>query len=166
MSNIIDRQTFVISVNLNTLTLLNVPPLQSIVTLPMNLRFSADELVLKNITYNAVEGNDHLEDAIQIYCNITNDNLIGVFPNTVSNSYYHDEHFRISNSFQNGNFVLEFQGTDGTINDALPNPPGLLIGPVASYLPQRLISSQNPQLTTGVVNLTIEFLKLRDKTIF
>lgn len=148
MTNI-DRQTFVISVNLNTLT--GVIPSQ--VQLPMNLRFAADELVLKSITYNPFAGNLDVDNTVQIWCNITNDNLIGSFSNTNNLSTQHDEHFRINNTFQTGNFVLQFQGTDGSL-DNVPN-----FGNPGSYNPQRLISSQFPQRTFGTVVLTIEFLK-------
>lgn len=152
--NIVDRQTFVISVNLNTLNESLVVPLASQVNLPMNLRFAADELIVKSIAYHTKPGTADVEDTVQIWCNITNDGLIGAFPNTSALSYQHNEHFRISNSFQNGNFVLQFQGTDGSI-DNVPN-----FGSVASYNPQRLISAQNPQRTFGVVVITIEFVKL------
>ena len=44
MRNIIDRQTVVISVNFNLLSLLSATPSESVVTLPMNLRFAENEL--------------------------------------------------------------------------------------------------------------------------
>ena len=45
MTNVIDRQTVVFSINLALL-------LPSVAQIPMNLRFAADELVLKSITYS------------------------------------------------------------------------------------------------------------------
>lgn len=157
MSDIIDRQTFVISVNLSTF----VPApteVPSIVNLPMNLRFAADELVLKSIVYHPPQAGADVRDTIQIWCNVTNDNLIGFFTNTAAFGVQHDEHFRISNTFQTGNFQLQFQGTDGSLDNAAPNPH---YGPPGSYNSQRLISNQNPQRTFGVVVMTIEFLKLK-----
>ncbi len=141
MHNIIDRQTFVISINLFTFTGL----VAAQVSLPMNLRFAADELILKSISYRPVTGTNDVDDSVQIWCNITNDGLIGSFSNTNNFTYHHDEHFRISNNFQTGNFVLQFQSTD--------------LGAPASYNPQPLINLQNPQRSFGVTVLTIEFVK-------
>lgn len=158
MSNIIDRQTFVISTPLDILT----GAIPSIVELPMNLRFAADELILKSISYanpNALASQDVM-DVVQIWCNITNDGLIGSFPNSgpsaipvVSNP---NTHLRLSNSFQTGNFILQFQVTDGA--------PYFLNN--ASFNPQSLISSQVPQRTFGTVVLTVEFVKLKNKDIY
>ena len=140
MSDIIDRQIFVISVNLSTL----YGAIPSQVQLPMNLRFSADTLVLKSVIYEFGAAGD-IDDAVQIWCNVTNDNLIGAFPYNIRGSYHHNEQFSISNTFQTGNFVLQFQQTG-------PGNP-------ASYNPQPLISSLAAQHTYGTVILTIEFLK-------
>jgi len=109
MREIIDRQTFVISVNFATFVP-GPPEVRSQVTLPMNLRFAADELVLKSLAYGG--GGTDLADVVQIWCNLTNDGLIGAFPNTIQFSQMHDEHFSISNNFQTGNLVLQFQETD------------------------------------------------------
>ncbi len=152
MRDIIDRQTFVISANLQTLNTVTTIP--SIINVPMNLRFAADELVLKSISYSPLDGTNDVTNIIQIWCNITNDNLIASFGNDLSQSYQHNEHFRLNNTFQTGNLILQFLGTDGSI-DNVPN-----FQSIASYNPQRLISTQLPQRTFGVVVLTIEFLKL------
>lgn len=148
MTNIIDRQTFIISVNLFTFAP-GPPEVPSQVTLPMNLRFAADELIVKSIAYSTRNASNDIEDTIQIWCNITNDNLIGSFPNSLNIQVQHDDHFRLNNTFQTGNLVLQFQQT------ATGNP--------ASYQPQPLISSQNPQQTFGKVSITIEFVKLAQK---
>lgn len=147
--NIIDRQTFVISVNLSTFVP-GPPEIPSQVTLPMNLRFAADELILKSINYNIGAGVD-MADIVQIWCNITNDGLIGAFPNDFSVSQINNQHFRINNTFQTGNFVLQFQNTS--------------LGGPASYNPQSLISS-TAQRTHGTVVLTFEFIKLKNKEIY
>ena len=155
MMNIIDRQTVVISVNLNTLTGVANP---SQVNLPMNLRFVADELVLKTIVYNNSGPTADVDGIVQMWCNITNDNLIGAFPNSptqVPVFMQLDNHFKIGNNFQNGNFILQFQSTDGMITEG---PPITYENP-ASYNPQRLISSQTPQRTFGTLVITIEFIK-------
>ena len=103
MTNVIDRQTVVFSINLATL-------LPSVAQIPMNLRFAADELVLKSITYSPSAVPD-VGDIVQIWCGITNDNLLETFPNSIGLSYQHDEHFRVSNSFQTGNITFQFQTT-------------------------------------------------------
>ncbi|HRP37330.1 MAG TPA: hypothetical protein PLS50_05990 [Candidatus Dojkabacteria bacterium] len=144
-----DSQTFIISINCSTF---NTNGDVSQVTLPMNLRFAADMLVLKSIAYNARHGNQADEnDMVQIWCNITNDQIIGSFPNAgTSNipvSTYLNSHYRLNNSFQTGNLVFQLQQTDGA--------------GTASYNPQALISLQNQQRTFGVVTLTIEFVKLK-----
>src|SRR5690606_28444963 len=91
----------------------NVP---SIVQLPMNLRFAADELIVKSISYanpNWAVAPD-IADVVLIWCNITNDNLI---PNSGQSAIpvctNPNAHFRMANSFQTGNFILQFQVTDG-----------------------------------------------------
>jgi len=98
MSNIQDRQTVVFTINLATL-------LPSKAIIPMNLRFAADELVLKSLTSSPSD----VADAVQIWCDRTIDGMIGVFANGIGLTYQHDEHFRISNSFQSGNIVFQFQ---------------------------------------------------------
>ena len=130
MKQIIDTPTVVISVNLNLMNSVDRP---SQVQLPMNLRFAADELVLKSIVYGGSQVD--VDDIIQIWFNITNDNIIGSFTNAIP-------HFKISNTFQTGNFMLQFQQTD-----------------ITSYNPQALISSQVPQRTFNKVVLTFEFLR-------
>ena len=155
MSNIIDRQTLIISVNLVTFTIVGGVETLAQVTLPMNLRFAADELILKSIIYNNTGPNGDVDDNVQIWCNITNDNLIGAFPNTPLQNpiiVSLNQHYRIANSFQTGNFVLQFQNTT--------------LGGPASYNPQSLISTNVPQRTKGTVVLTFDFVKLKDKNIY
>ena len=151
MSNIINRKTYIISVNLITLT--GAVPSQ--VTLPLDLTFAADELVVKSLAYSSLAGNADVNDLVQIACNITNNNLICAFPNTLMFSEVHDEHFAINNSFSGENLTLQFQGTDGLITEG---PPIVFSSP-ASFRSQRLISAQVPQRTKGTVVLTIEFVK-------
>ena len=160
MKEITDRQTFVISVNLFTfLTTGAGVETKSQVQLLMNLRFAAEEVIIKNITYcGAITPNAataDISDIVQIWCNMTNDEMIGSFPN-VGNSVAklpiyssHNNHFRINNTFQTGNFILQFQQTGITAASANP----------ASYNPQPLISSLAAQSSFGVVVLTIEFVK-------
>src|SRR5690606_27708687 len=129
------------------------------VQIPLNLRFAADELVVKSINYNATFGSSDVPDVVQIWCNITNDNIIGSFPNSGSIDgmtstpifQTHDDHFRLNNTFQTGNMILQFQTTDS--------------GNRFSYNPQPLISTQNPQFTFDVVVITIEFIKYANKII-
>ena len=150
MTNVADKQTFVIS---TALILMNPANKLSQVQLPMNLRFAADELILKSITYNNnVIVFPDISSTVGIWCNVTNDGLIGSFPNSHNASFHHDEHFRINNTFQTGNFVLQFLQTDTA------NP--------STYNPQALISAQNSQRTFGTVTLTIEFVKLIDKSLY
>lgn len=144
--NIIDRQTFLISVNLATF-LPGPPEVPAQVQLPMNLRFAADELILKTIVYNNSGAVADTDDVVQIWCNVTNDGLIGAFPNSPLQapvSLQLDNHFSLNNTFQTGNFVLQFQNTS--------------LGAPASYNPQSLISSVALH-THGTVTMTIEFLK-------
>lgn len=150
MSNISDRQTFIFSIDLNALD-------PSQISTQLNLRFAADELILKSISYNSAKVD--VPDVVQIWCNITNDGLIGSFPNSGDGSatpipvtQQHNDHFRISNSFQYGNFILQFQTTDQ--------------GDPFFCNPQPLISSQSPLRTSGIVSITIEFIKLKNKDIY
>lgn len=136
MNQIIDRQTFIFSVNLNVVG-------NEVIKTPVNLRFAADELILKSISYNVNPTNADAANVTQIWCNITNDNLIGSFPNNAAVFQQHNESFRISNTFQTGNFELQFQKT------------GTNIAPFY-YNPQPLIGTE----TRGVVAITIEFVKL------
>ena len=156
MSNIIDRQTVVISVNFFTLYGVNNP---SIASIPMNLRFAADELVVKSISYHgAISPNQasvDISDVVQIWCDKTNDGILASFPNsgTLSIPVFLslNNHCRLNNTFQTGNFVLQFQQTGSS---------------VASCLPQPLISDQAAHCTFGVASITIEFLKLKNKDIY
>lgn len=134
MSVVIDRQTFIFSVNMSIIDTISTP---------MNLRFAADELILKSISYNVAPGVD-TPTVVQIWCNITNDNLIGTFPNNTAVFQHHDEHFRISNSFQTGIFQLQFQETDNNLSSSS-----------ICYNPQPLIGAS----AKGVVSITIEFVK-------
>jgi len=74
MSVVIDRQTIIFSVNMSSIDTISTP---------MNLRFAADELILKSISYNVASRVD-TPTVVQIWCNITNDNLIGTFPNNTA----------------------------------------------------------------------------------
>ena len=120
MTNVIDRQTVVISINFATLL-----PSQAIV--PLNLRFSADEIVLKSLTYSFTVGD--LVDAVQIWCDKTCDGLITSFPNGISLNYQHNEHFRLTNTFQTGNIVFQFQTTAN--GSSIFSNPQTLISPGA-----------------------------------
>ena len=133
MNHIIDRQTFIFSINMNAFVQIQTP---------LNLRFAADELILKSIVYNTRDPNNDSPNVVQIWCNITNDNLIGVFPNNAALCQQFDSHFRINNAFQTGNFVLQFQQT------------GSNAGPIF-YNPHALIGNS----TNGIVAITIEFVK-------
>ena len=63
MTNVIDRQTVVFSINLATL-------LPSMAQIPMNLRFAADELVLKSLAYSEIAVTPDTDD----------DGLLTAFP--------------------------------------------------------------------------------------
>jgi len=120
MTNIIDRQTLVFSFNLNTL-------LPSVASVPINLRFAADELVLKSLSYSPAGVGD-VPDLVQIWCNKTNDNLLTSFPNDLGQSYQHDEHFRLNNSLQNESIAFAFQTTaNGAPAFSNPQPRSLLV---------------------------------------
>lgn len=147
MRNIVDRQTFIFSIDLEDLHGALYP---SILSTNIALRFAADELVVKSVSYSPytldiTHPKSDLCDVIQIWCNITNDGLICAFPNSAIVSVRHNESFTISNKFQTGSFVLEFQQTAN---------PGAF-----PYNPQNLISAQDTQRTFGSVSITIEFLK-------
>ena len=135
--NIIDRQTVLISVDFNSLT---TSEIQS----PINLRFAADELILKSISYSGNPADENIN--VQIWCNITNDNLIGAFPAKSPVALYLNSHFRISNSFQTQILHLQFQRTDNG------QPPFF-------YNPQDLITDVAGAVN-GIVSLTLEFIKL------
>ena len=159
MSNITDRQTVVISINcFNFATVVNIPPIPNVETksqvqVPLNLRFAADELIVKNISYNgAIPPNETIADVtdvVQIWCNVTNDGIIGTFPNGGNGAIpiccYHDSHFRLNNTFQTGNLILQLQQTGS--------------GNPASCGPQPLISALAEQTTFGIVSITLEFVK-------
>ena len=68
---------------------------------PVNLRFAADELILKSLTYNSDAAHpDANDDLVQIWCNITNDGLITAFPNNSTFNQQYNTHFRLNNTFQ------------------------------------------------------------------
>jgi hypothetical protein len=144
MRDIIDRQTFVICVDLFSLAVANG---KAIIQSPMNLRFAADELILKSLMYNVVASTPDTDDAVQIWCNITNDNLLTAFPNNTAVLQYPDLHFKLSNTFQTGNLVLQFQQTASNPSFFYnPQPP--IVDPVTG--------TSN---TNGLLSITIEFIK-------
>lgn len=144
-SNVVDRQTIVLSFNLTTL-------LPSIAEVPINLRFKADELVVKSLSYS-LDAVADVPNMVQIWCNKTVDNLIATFPNAIPISVHHDTHFRLSNSLQNETITIEFQKTQFSA-PSFQNP-------------QQLISPGNAVGDTkGIVCLTLEFLKLENKEIY
>ena len=134
MSRIVNRQSFVFSLNFDG----DARP--SIIQTNLHLRFQADEMVVKSITYSIEDAFPDVSEGIQIWCNIANDNLIGSFPNKINSTQSPSHHFLV-NKFQSGSFVLEFQETFQEY----------------SYSPQPLISSQN--FTFGTVCVAIEFIK-------
>ncbi len=140
MTNVVDRQTFVFSIDFATAT-------TSQINTSINLRFAADELILKGISYNVAPATD-TEGVVQIWCNLTNDNLIGSFPNNVAVFQNLNSHFRLNNTFQTGNLLLQFQQTG--------------LDTVFHYNPEALDNGS----TLGVVALTIEFIKLKNKEIY
>jgi len=143
MKNIIERQTFVFSVDFQSLINDNTSKIVS----PINLRFAADELIFKSIAYNSVTATPDIDDVVQIWCNITNDALLTAFPNTSSAVHYTDLHFSLSNTFQTGNVVFEFQQTANGGPFYYNPQPGVVQGtPPASN-------------TNGILSFTVEFVK-------
>ncbi len=142
MSNIIDRQTLIFSAFLGSAEL----QANSQINVPVNLRFAADSLVLKSLSY-ASDAAD-VDNMVQIWCNITNDNILAAFPNSFPNTQQHDEFFKISNTFQTSTINFQFQKTQNYI---IP----------FYYNPQPLISDATAlaNVTRGTVSFTIEFLK-------
>lgn len=154
MREVIDRQTFIITANTFNMTSTgganNIP---SIVTLPMNLRFAADSLIIKQISYSPITAAQDVGDMLLIWCNLTNDGMIASIPNGASNmiplTSHHADFFSLTNTFQYGNLVLQIQS--GSYDPAN--------GFNYSYNPGALISTQNPQQTFGILSLTVEFLR-------
>lgn len=145
MKEIIDRQTLIITVNLFPF---DSPANPSSVNIPINLRFSADALIIKQVSYSPNSNNADTGDMILVWCNITNDNLIAVIPNGSSNviplSATHDDCFMINNTFQTGTMILQFMSGEDS-------------APPFYYNPTPLIS--NIQQTFGIISLTIQFVK-------
>jgi hypothetical protein len=104
MREIIERQSFVFSVDFAALVLLDTSQIES----PINLRFAADELIFRSITYNVPGGTD-TDDMVQIWCNITHDGLLTAFPimvfmfNTPSSTSNSITHFKQVMSYFNFN---------------------------------------------------------------
>ena len=145
MTNIADKQTVILLINLATLL-----PTQAIV--PINLRFAADELALKSLTYSP-SGIADVADAVQIWCDQTCDGLIASFPNGIALNYQHNEHFRLTNTFQTGNIVFQFQTT--------ANGSPIFYNPQALISPLAVLGN-----TKGIVSFTLEFIKLKNTEIY
>ena len=59
------------------------------VQLPMNLRFAADELILKSITYNNnVSIFPDISNTVGIWCNVTNDGLIVIMRHFITTNIF------------------------------------------------------------------------------
>jgi hypothetical protein len=141
MREIIERQTLVFSIDMNTLAVANQSQIQTAV----NLRFAADELVLKSLAYTEVAGTPDADDMVQIWCNITNDGLLTAFPNNIGFLQQLDNHFTINNTFQTGNITFQFQQTAN--------------GAPFYYNPQAPIAAAGVSNTNGILSFTLEFLK-------
>ena len=140
-----DRQTFVFSVDIALLVAANT----SRITNGINLRFAADKLILKSLAYKNLPGIVDVSDLVQIWCNLTNDNLIASFPNNGTVFQRHDEHFSLSNRyFQSGQIVFEFQQTGNPVPATNP----------IFYNPQAGIVQGGASHTNGTVSFTIEYL--------
>ena len=144
--HILDRQTFVFSVDFNNFNG-NTP---SEIKTGVNLRFNADELILKSIVYNTRTGDPDTDDVIQIWCDQTDDNLLAAFPNGATVFQQHDEHFRISKKFQSGVIQFQFQNTDKPATFYYSPQPLLTDGLVGTA----------KTTTLGILSFTIEFVKL------
>ena len=153
---VLENQILVFSVNLSTLYGVNNPP--SEVQFPINLRFAADTMVVKSIVYqqptitsNPPAVGDDLPQMVQIWCNIANDDIIGVFSNTnTGQGLYHNESFLIPNPVQISSIKFQFQQVVPTTTTT----------PISSYGSGPLISeTAGGQRTHGVVSMTIEFLR-------
>ena len=99
MTRIVNRQSFVFCFDFDGSVL------PSIINTNLNLRFQADEMVVKSITYAMETNSVDTSELIQIWCNITSDNIIGAFPNLDPNTQSPNHHFTV-NKFQTGSFVL------------------------------------------------------------
>ena len=139
--NISDRQTIVISVDL-----FNLNPSQ--IQVPINLRFAAEELILKSISYNAVTAHADTDDAVQIWCDRTNDGLLTSFPNNTAFLSFCDLHFRLNNTFQTGNMTFQFQKTNAYTAPFYYNPQPLISDGAAPA-----------KVSQGILSFTIEFVK-------
>ncbi len=139
MSNILDRQTFVFSINMNLLT--NTSKIQSAI----QLRFVADEMILKSISYKVRAATADTDNMVQIWCNMINDNLMVAFPNNSSYIQAMDLHFRVNNVCQTGSIEFQFQQT--------------ALGAPLYYNPQNGIVTAGVSQTNGILCFTIEFVK-------
>ena len=143
MKEIIDRQTLLFSVNLNGLN-------PSQIEAAVNLRFASDALILKSLVYNAVTGADD-NKVVQIWCGIIEDGLMAAFPNNSAVNNYPDQHFKINNTFQNGNIKFQFQKTNtnpNIDNRIYSNPQPLISDPAVPT-----------NTTTGTLAFLLEFVK-------
>ena len=143
-SNIHDRQTLIFSVDMGTLALASTSQIQC----PVNLRFAADEVILKSICYNTIAATPDTDDMVQIWCNITNDGLLTSFPNNTAFLSYADIYFKLNNTFQTGNITFQFQQTAN--------------GAPFYYNPQAPIVDPGPpplSHTNGILSFTLQFIK-------
>jgi hypothetical protein len=139
--NIVERQTIVISNNMQDSTDINVP---------IDLRFYADEMILKEIVFNSA-GNA-VVTTVLIWSNLPIDQVIGVFS---SGSIISDaaiptfsgapivrpnNHFQLSSRFKTG--VVNFQFQE-------PNDTAPFIG--GKYMAAGTIN--------GTVTFTLEFVR-------
>ena len=96
MTKILDQQVFVFSIDLLTAT-------SSQIATNINLRFAADALILKSVENNVTAQTD-VAATVQIWTNVTNDGLIGAFPNDGVVFMCPNTCHRLNNSFQSGSY--------------------------------------------------------------
>ena len=147
MNKVIEqRQTFVFFTDIGLLVAAGTSKISN----GINLRFAADELILKSLTYKIGTGVADTNDLVQIWCNLTDDNLIGSFPNNGTVFQQHNEHFSLSNKyFQTGQIVFEVQQTASSVPATNP----------IFYNPQAGIIQGGASHTNGTISFTIEFVK-------
>lgn len=119
MKVIAERQLVVISASLAT---------QNNIKVPIELRFNADEVILKNITYASTPVGDNSSGVINIFSNLTADPIIGSFPTGWNNftnavpvttfygsvSSYFEQYLTLANKFRVGIVNFQFQQPAGT----------------------------------------------------
>jgi hypothetical protein len=133
--NIINRQSVNIGIDLSVLTNNNI-------NASLTLRFVPDEVIMRSITYSDRSTADTNAYVCQIYSDLIDDQILGLFFSGGNSTTNMEQHFKLRKRFQNGTINVQVQ--------LLPTQGYTGIGPLVNLA---------GAVVNGNLSFILEFLK-------